>query len=103
MFCLYAIIALIFISHALCYAPSHACFVCILLFSAFIMRAYAFRLHALVDPFIANWCATLTQAFICSSMCASPLRRLSFALGKFILIYFVILGTVCVCTGVFAY
>jgi hypothetical protein len=54
------------------------------------------RLRALVDPFVANWCATFTRAFICSSMCASPSRGLSFAVRNFILASSLSLG-LCAC------
>jgi hypothetical protein len=61
----------------LCYA-----FVCFLPSSGF-----SAHLHALVVVLIASSCATFARAFICSSVCVPPLRRLSLAFGNFIPVY----------------
>jgi hypothetical protein len=50
MFCICAMIVLIFVSPALCCAPSRACLCCMLLSIAFIMRDCVSRLRAGFQP-----------------------------------------------------
>jgi hypothetical protein len=50
MFCIFAMIALIFVSLALCCAPSRACLCCILLSVVFIMCAYVSHHQACFLP-----------------------------------------------------
>jgi hypothetical protein len=102
MFCISPMIALIFISPTLCCAPSHACLCCILLSAAFIMCAYVSRLQAGFLSAFVRLLIHLLRIDVPSShrlsfvhLCACHLH-VDFHL-------FVILGTVHMWAGVFAY
>jgi hypothetical protein len=72
MSCICAMIALIFISHILCCAPSCVCLCCILLSAAFIMRACVSHLRA-------DFLPGFMRLFICLlRIGVPPSRGLSF-------------------------
>jgi hypothetical protein len=57
------------------------------------LSGFSTRLRALINPFTTIWCAAFTRAFVCTLVCAPPLRGLPLCIRGLDTCLFVIIRT----------